>query len=527
MTRLIKLSYILLGLMALISSCSKPSPVTRLPKNAGAVVKINPAKLALKAISLEDLWQSLTATSKDTATKKGPNIAEAGLDYANDAYLFTAQVKTPTADDEMYLAAIMGVDNSEKLVTFLKNYKEVEVLQPTNSGINMAYAKGQNMLIGWNKEFVIALGGSQSMKGQGSESAPQDWQKNLVEQLLTNKEDAGIAKNSILFGQFDDQADELGLYINAANVDLGTKAEVETYMTASLEKGKILIDGVSSTRGELARMNAITSVGVRQGFLNSWPAYNELPPVAAMTAAVEPDSLSNLLEQFATTPGLMQGNMALALAGTNIGEILQCWDGQLGFTFRDEKMQLTDMESSQFVVRIGIRDMALTKAILERLTKAGLLVATAEPGVYTPPNGPVRIKLGDKSLTALYGADGGGNTPAQDWTTKLEGKAFSMSMNMQHLNGLLRSSNAMPTATNELKELDVIKFISMEAEPTKDGRSTFKAEVVMVDDSKNSLLTLVQSMQKAFESKQGQQLPIPDEGAGADEFADTSAISIQ
>jgi len=156
------------------------------------------------------------------------------------------------------------------------------------------------------------------------------------------------------------------------------------------------------------------------------------------------------------------------------------------------------------VARMGIRDMALAKEILNRVEASGFLVARNKEGLFHDPQKLMFIKLERGKLTASFSVTNPNTEPNEAWAKSLETHAFAMSMDMNQIQSHAKDLGDFPGMTdvasaNMFKHMKELYLVS---EPLSDGKSTFSGTLSMTDSSKNALAILVTDIAEVYTKAQ-------------------------
>lgn len=503
------------ALAFVVMSCSKPKPSHAIPEQASFVMKVNAANLLLKAVSWTDLGKLFGTDSVQADSTNKLDIQNSGLDFTVDAYMFALNSQ-PGQVNDMQVYAVMALEDAGKFESWLKKaYPGTSVVEKNGAKYATAF---EGMVVSWTEKLVLAK--------VNNKQAVSEAEVDKMIGFLNQKETAALENNSIAFDKFNKATDQVGVYLNTKN--LSGQGNGETYTSLDFQAGKVVMEG-ETIAGNGDNMGMVPSK-IKPAFVANWPAAVNTENCMIMGMSLEPDSLTEYLTANAANPGIKAVNDGLVNYQTNLGELLQLWDGQIGISV-DMPANAADVNflTMQGALLLGVRDMALTKAILGRLVEAGMLQDAGNGEFVLPLFGVLKAKLEDKRLAITYGAKAfdGKQQPEVTALVGGNGNQSAMKLKIAPIRQLLKNIYAQG-------EADVIPFANvdyMEITTKGEGKnSTLSGQIVMTDKEKNAMRAIVEDLSRVMLAnkmqRQNQQKEVEEAMEGMEE-ADTAAKAIQ
>ena len=301
-----------------------PKETRLIPKDALAVVSLNAYSLKDKlqndGITIDTILSKIF--EKDTASKKDRKIiddlrANAGINWKEKIHFFVVRKKAPDNSDVTIMNVLASISDKEKLASFIKSSD-----YSTNKNIQEEKAfsyidNKENSLLAWDKEQVIAMFYTQTVKPYYDSVKMKfiipekvNSSKELIAEatrLFTQKEDASIMSVKGFSEMFKTNAE--GYLFSSSNNLLGNLTGIplqlpkleeltkDNYTTATLafEDGKIAVKSTTYTNSFLGSiLSKYAGPTVNLSLLEHYPSKNIN---AIIMASFNPAIFGGILQQ--------------------------------------------------------------------------------------------------------------------------------------------------------------------------------------------------------------------------------------
>ncbi len=471
--------------LVMIVSCSHPKNASRIPARATAVVKVDLGSIAFKSVSWSDIWKQLQKSDatdpKDSTAVFAADISKSGLSLTDPVYLYV--MPTGLTDGKVSIISV-SLSSATDFKTYLETQKWI-TRKPAETSGTWSAAVGQDIDIVWNNEQVLL-----ALKDASSKA---DYTNQLRDQLNTSEKESLIG-SSIIFKQTEDEKADMSYYVRSALVPSQENSADEIYGHVTLEDGKFGIKGA-----QVGKTGRLTNQGLYSAKTkpNFWAGCPIDKPSLVMAMAIEPDTLLQIANANPGASAFQTLNSNLNAYETNVGELLQLWDGQIGVMGYVPQAADGWLMSSKLAIRLGVRDQMMLGDILKRLVDKEVLTQL-EPNVFGVSIFPIRITQLEDHMTLTYNVEKlveNGKVAKGPWQSVIEGHTFGMWMDPAPLASLVGqfSSN-----TDSLQKYNPMQEIQMVSDlDASDGRMNYGMDFVMKEKKQNAARSLLMFMSYA------------------------------
>lgn len=530
-----------------------------IPKDAYAVFSLNTKSIAgkiSKANFSVDSIVDMFAENKDSAKKALDHyndIKNAGIDFDQPVFAFVKMGGSVMMGNSASGAFIISLKTPADFETFLKKENPGKDIK---KGENYSYmALGNDFVAGWNDEVAIIASKSGGSSAPGTYSTGEG---TLTQQMLTGlfaqkeSESIGSVKG---FEQMEGKNADLAFFVNSES--MGGNPLISMSKLSDLLKGSYTIGTADFEDGKVAMSFTSHQSDAMTDLLKKYPmraidpsAIDKYPGnVQGFVISSFDPQLINALLTYAGVDVL--ANQYLQQGGINltVADICKAFKGDFAFVGGDFGMQtktiteiggykLPQPSTSQqptykMVTNIGI-DKAGYNKVASVFAAKGILVE--QNGQYVFPgmnNSGFVMNTTDNNLYFASGADvlqqyiagsGKNNLPA-DIHDKIKGKVFAMYVD---INGII---SAMPANSNDQESLNnakaIFKYGIATVDKTDGKEATSNADLVLVNDKENSLVTFLRFAKKQSDIEKARgasYMPGMNMTDSTGVMADTSAI---
>ena len=545
---------IIVAAVVFMAACGKkaPSYTQYIPKESGYVVAMDiksmVEKLEKDSLSVENMLEVLKDSSDPSKYGKAIEIwnqfKDAGLDFENKIYLAAPSVDMNSGNVNIQVVA--GLKDEKKLQQFIA--KTHDAPKVTTEG-EISYVTIDGMVVGWNKEVVMILGGHTAPHmndmypgGDTSVSAPAPapmpgGNPTVLADLkkyFALKKDQSIASLDI-FTDLVAQKGDISVFTNSSGLT-GSQANPALTM---MPKVKELLEGIYSTsildfeNGKVV-MKTQTFVGpkladilkkyagptVDMNLVDIYPS-NNVGGVVAFS--FKPELIPEMLRQ-AGVDALADG--FLSQQGLTTADIIKAFKGDFAIVFSDfgmTKKEKKNMEngarytswepSGKLVVAIRIGDKAAFEKLLTLSTKSGMMlrngnrliparngVADTSSSMFIGLENDLLVVSNDNAVYDAYIAKKGKIAISDDARNIIKGSSAAFFMDAQNILNAIPENMFDTTAMHEKNVLASSKSLFKTMDFTMgnfDGKKIEgKGELTMVSD-KNSLPQMVRFLMYA------------------------------
>ncbi|MES2645412.1 MAG: DUF4836 family protein [Bacteroidota bacterium] len=545
---------IIVAAVVFMAACGKkaPSYTQYIPKEASYVVAMDVksmvGKLEKDSLSVENMLEVLKDSSDPSKYAKAIEMwnqfKDAGLDFENRIYFAVPSVDMNSGN--VNIEVVAGLRDEKKLQDFIaKTHNAPKV---TKDG-DLSYVTIEQMLIGWNKDAVIILGGHTAPNMSGmypggadslSAAVPAPVPGGTASLLADLKKYFALKKDQSMasMDMFTDlvaQKGDVSIFTNSNSL-AGSQANPALTM---MPKVKELLEGIYSTsivdfeNGKMV-MKSQTFVGpklaevlkkyagptVDMSLVDIYPS-NNIGGVAAFS--FKPELIPELLKQ-AGVDALADG--FLSQEGLSTNDIIKAFKGDFAIVFSDFGMSAVEKKnpengvsytswqpSGKLVVAVRIGDKVAFEKLLSLSTKAGLMlrngnrlvparngVADTSNSMFIGLENDLLVISNDNTVYDAYIAKKGKIGLSDDARNTMKGSSVAFFMDAQKVLNAIPETMFDTSAMHEKNVLARSKSVFKTMDFTTgnfDGKKIeSKGEVIMVSD-KNSLPQLVRFLMYA------------------------------
>lgn len=544
----------LVAVVVLLAACGKKGPTYTqyIPKDASYVVSMDVKSLVTKlekdSLSVENMLEAIKDSSDPSKYAKAiemwKQFQDAGLDFDNKIF-----VAVPTFDmnsGNVNLQLVAGLKDEKKLEAFIAKMPDAPKVAKEG---DISYATMNDMIVGWNKDAVMIIGGHSTpvmpdaYSGDDSTGAPAPAPipGGSPDLLATLKKYFALKKDESLASikVFTDLAADKGDFAIFTNTNSLAGSNANPALTM-MPKVKELLEGIYSTTivnfedGKMV-MNTQTFVGPRladllkkyagpevdMNLVDPYPSTNVDGVVAF---SFKPELIPEVLKA-AGVDALIDG--FLQQQGMSTAEIMKAFKGDFAVMFSDfsmakvEKKNFNDETyssyepSAKLLVAVRINDKAAFEKLLSLGTKSGSLirqgnrliparngVADSSQKIIAGVENDLVVFSNDESVYSAYIAKKSKIGLSSEVTNGLKGNSIAFFMDVEKtLSGIpetMFDTSALHEKNVLAKSKSLFKTIDFTTSNFDGKKLDGKGEVIMATD-KNSLPQLVRFLMYAAE----------------------------
>ncbi len=505
----------------LFTSCNKPANTLAkyIPKDANIVFELNTKSMLDKLSSANISFDSLARVLSDEGDSSQTNISleelrNSGIDTAEAAFGFVKNSSSIMAGQSTSGGMVAALKNAAAFEALLKKKKPAGEIKKAD---NYSYlALGDDFIAGWTDNVVIIA------QKHGGSSAPGTYatgEGTLTQQMLTALFAQKESESILSVDGFKDvlkQNADLAFYTSSSNMQSITALGISklgdltdgsyTTGTVTFENGKITASfnaHLGNAMADLVKKYPMHAIDV--SMLDKYPGQIQGFVIGSLNPKLFPAVFQYVgFDGVANT--MLQQQLGLNLT---ISDIFQAIKGDFAIAVSDigfTKKTVTEMGGYKLPQPVTtnvpsykvIANFAIDKDGYNKVT--GVL---AQKGVLTQQNGQYQSSMlnslglsmsaTDNNLYISTSADlikqyesasgNASNLPA-DIHDKLKGKVFAMYADIQTLSGKMQSGEKDSTAPT-------FKDVIVTADNLNDKTSTGNAEIRLLNNNENSLVTLL------------------------------------
>lgn len=534
-----------LAAVVFMTSCSKkgPSYTKYIPKESSYVIALDVKSMVMKlekdSLSVENMLQVIRDTADPSKYAKALEIwnqfKDAGLDL--ESKIFVSVPSLDMAAGSLNVQVLAGLKDEKKLEAFIaKMPGSPKVVKEGN----ISYATHEEMVVGWNDEAVMILGGHTTprfdmpqMGEDSSVSAPAPVPGaglGLVEKLkkyfALKKEESIVTLDEFnrLAGDKADVAiftNSSSLATSSANPALAMMPKVKDLMQGiysttaiNFEDGKVVMKSSTFIGPKLAEiLKKYTGPTVDMSMVEAYPAGN-IDGVVAFS--FNPELIPALLKETGFDALV---DLGLSQQGITSAEIVKAFKGDFAIVFSDFSISQvhkvseegysysTNEPSGKLVFALRLNDKASFDKIVALGTKTGMLVKQgnrllpAKNGVpdsaehyYLGVENDLLVMSNDETIYKNYVAKTGKNDLSSDAKAALKGSSIGFYVDAAKiLNGIpetLFDSNMVHEKNIFNRSKTVFRTLNFTTSNFDGKKIDGHGEVTMAND-RNSLSQLV------------------------------------
>lgn len=520
MKSLVKITGLLFAVMLIVSSCKKsvPKQINHIPKDATVVFSVNAKqlqdKLAKGNLSIDSLVKLFADVSRASdKLQKMDDLKNSGIDWSSDLYVFMQSKGSVMMGQNVVAGAIAATSDASKFEAFIKKQSaSVEV----KKGTDYSFAKlDDNLLVGWNKELVIAVSAKASRGFSSSSATTPD--NNSDEQTLASlfgmKEADAVASISE-FRDLMQQKSDATFWTNssaalAAVPMLGmTKAtdllnETYTATTISFEDGKVTGDSkYYLSKALIDILKKHKSPDVDYSMIEHYPS-NNISGYGLLS--FDPQIIGDIV-RFSGLDATV--NQFLAKEGLTMDDVLKAFKGDFSFVYSDfeTKEQPSAWDSTikikqptgKYLLNIKVGDKASFEKVAAVAVKDGMLTKQGNTYVPAMQSSKFDAVIDDKNILVAsdnptlqqYKAGSAKIGLEGDAKDQPKGKSLVFFVDIAKLlNGTPATDKDDVAITNQAKA--TFKSLLLNTDGFNGKTITSHGELRTANDKENSLVSLV------------------------------------
>lgn len=515
--------YLLVLAMSIVvfTSCRKSASkqAKYIPKAATMVAAVNAKAIAKKLYSGSFTLDSFAAAVHDTAEQrhwkenmqKIDELKDAGIDWDSDVLAFFAQKGGMMQGQQTTAGAVALLSDGAKLEAFIKKqHKDVKI----EKGTDYTYANvDDDMIIGWNKEVAVVLGGSapQTMFRDSLDTA-QPAKFNAAAELallMKLKKDESIAALDPFNDLLKEKADMKFFSNPSSSIEsvpmLGmtkiTELVKDSYTsgTVNFEDGKIVGEFTSHSNKDMANIIEKNAKGDADlAMIDAAPT----KPTVFMAASFNPQLIVDVLKFIGlekTADDFLATSMKMSSA-----EILKAFNGDMALMMSDfhsiDSLSAPQTKEMNFVFNAKVGDKAAYDKLMAKLEEQKVVVRT-DKGFASPMAGGMDMSTefnntnilvaSDSSYLQQYKAGAKKDNISSEIRDKVKGKPFAMYVDIAGiLNGFSDTAASVRTAKATFRDA------VMTSDHIKGKEMKGKFEMRFLNEKENSLTSLMRWLSK-------------------------------
>lgn len=499
---------VIFGVLLLLNACGGGNSgaigkLVKVPQDANFVVSINFKSLSAKN---KDFYKILPEESIDLKkTKVLQKLINKGIDLSGTALVFG---KTTKEQQQVYVAInfiLKDVTAFEKALNELENKAKIG----TSGGIKYAYH--DNNLIGWKGQTALIVG--------IDDASEETLLKKMKEFLATKSSESLSAKNKD-YQKFIRKSNDISMwidydnaedYLNFRNINPDSKALAEVakasmYSTVALnfENGKVVLDVNSFLDKNLkAAYKEVFKKTIANKIIRSIPIKT---PSSLLGLAVNMKPLYEILK---TEEGIINFDKTPNPAKLSSEDLFDLFNGD--FLLTTETLQIQDALRSKYNP-----DMVLAVGINNKKTLEKLISAAEEINGLNKKGDYYEAKVSDYTFYLIEKGDilyltstekmkddilKGKGSMQNEQSKVAEGNGLVMYLNLQEIIKQLPAAwmGFIPEDTKE-NLLPQLGSVSLAMKEFEDYTSTTNLTINFTDKNKNSLVTILEIMEKMKEA---------------------------